>query len=192
MIEAELKAVVREPAAVLRRLEEAYGPGRAELYRDTYYDTADGRLSAADRELRIREVTGADDGRTVLLTYKDARVDEASGSKPEHETRVADAEAAHAIVRGLGHRPALAFEKRFRNYAFEYGGRRMLATLVRVPELDGVFLEVETAAVDERELPAALVAVRAVLAGLGVPESDLTVESYTAAVTAARQRPPHA
>ncbi|MFE7192354.1 CYTH domain-containing protein [Kitasatospora sp. NPDC057541] len=94
MIEAELKAVVREPDTVLRRLEDAYGPGRAEVYRDTYYDTAGGRLSATDRELRIRE------------------------------------------------------------------------------------------------LPAALAAVRAVLAGLGVPEGDLTVEPYTAAVAAARLRPP--
>ncbi|MER7703664.1 CYTH domain-containing protein [Kitasatospora sp. NPDC097605] len=188
MIEAELKAVLRAPGAVLRRLEDAYGPGRVEVYRDTYYDTPDGRLAAGDRELRVREVTGADGGRTVLLTYKDARVDAVSGSKPEHEMRVADGEAAHAIVRGLGHRPALAFEKRCRNYAFEHEGRRMLATLVRVTELDGVFLEVETAAADERELPAALAAVRAVLAGLGVPEADLTSELYTEAVAASRRR----
>ncbi|MER6361923.1 class IV adenylate cyclase [Kitasatospora sp. NPDC001527] len=188
MIEAELKALVREPDALLRRLERAYGPGRAELYRDTYYDTPDHQLALDDCELRIREVTGADGGRTVLLTYKDARVDEASGSKPEYETRVADAEAAHAIVRGLGHRPVLAFEKRCRNYGFVREGRRMLATLVRVAELDGAFLEVETAAADERELPAALAAVRAVLAGLGVPEGDLTTELYTTAVAAARLR----
>ncbi|MFE6865079.1 class IV adenylate cyclase [Kitasatospora sp. NPDC057692] len=189
MIEAELKALLREPDAVLRRLEAAYGPGRVERYRDTYYDTPDGQLTAGDRELRIREVTGADGDRAVLLTYKDARVDEASGSKPEHETRVADAEAAHAIVRGLGHRPGLVFEKHCRTYAFEHQGRRMLAALVRVAELDGVFLEVETAAADERELPAALAAVRAVLAGLGVAEGDLTAELYTEAVAAARRRP---
>ncbi len=106
------------------------------MYRDTYYDTPDGQLTDSNGELRIREVTGADGGRTVLLTYKSARVDEASGSKPEHETRVADAEAAHAIVRGLGEVPRLAFEKRCRNYAFAYTGRRMLATPVRVAELD--------------------------------------------------------
>ncbi|MFE2109891.1 class IV adenylate cyclase [Kitasatospora sp. NPDC059463] len=188
MIEAELKAVVRDPDALLRRLEDAHGPGRAEVYRDTYYDTPDGQLSAADREVRIREVTGADGSRTVLLTFKDARVDAVSGSKPEHETRVADGEAAHAIVRGLGHRPVLAFEKRCRNYAFEHRGRRMLATLVRVTELDGVFLEVETGAADERELPAALAAVRAVLTGLGISEEDLTAALYTTAVADARSR----
>ncbi|MFF8770880.1 class IV adenylate cyclase [Kitasatospora sp. NPDC015120] len=188
MIEAELKAVVRDPDALLRRLEGAHGPGRAEVYRDTYYDTPDAQLDAADRELRIREVTAEDGSRAVLLTFKDARVDEASGSKPEHETRVADGGAAHAIVRGLGHRPVLAFEKRCRTYAFEHRGRRMLATLVRVTELDGVFLEVETGAADARELPAALAAVRAVLAGLGISGEDLTTTPYTAAVTAARSR----
>ncbi|MGW2374078.1 class IV adenylate cyclase [Kitasatospora sp. NPDC001683] len=98
-IEAELKAVVRDPEGVLKRLDEQHGPGRAEVYRDTYYDTADGSLMDADRELRIRTVHGPDDTRT-LLTYKGARVDEASGSKPEAETRVEDAAAMHEIVRG--------------------------------------------------------------------------------------------
>ncbi|MGH3327082.1 MAG: hypothetical protein ACRDPT_04660 [Streptomycetales bacterium] len=37
MIEAELKARVRAPDEVLRRLEERT-PGRAEVYRDTYYE----------------------------------------------------------------------------------------------------------------------------------------------------------
>ncbi|WP_280671883.1 MULTISPECIES: CYTH domain-containing protein [unclassified Kitasatospora] len=71
----------------MARLEEAYGPGRPEVYQDTYYDLPVGALTSADRELRIRTVHGATDTRTVL-TYKGARVDEASGSKPEHETRV--------------------------------------------------------------------------------------------------------
>ncbi|WP_308020215.1 hypothetical protein [Streptomyces sp. LS1784] len=48
----------------------------------------------ADRELRIRTVHSPDNTRT-MLTYKGARVDEASGSKPEAETRVEDADSAH-------------------------------------------------------------------------------------------------
>ncbi|MEV7183640.1 class IV adenylate cyclase [Kitasatospora sp. NPDC093102] len=184
-IEAELKAVVRDPEHVLARLEESYGAGRAEVYRDTYYDAPDGSLMGADRELRIRTVHGPDDTRTVL-TYKGARVDEASGSKWEAETRVEDAEAAHEIIRGLGFTPRIRFEKRCRNYAFESDGRRFLATLVRVPELDATFIEVETATVAQDGLGAALDAVRAVLADLGVNEDDLTAELYTDAVAAAR------
>ncbi|WP_030061745.1 class IV adenylate cyclase [Streptomyces novaecaesareae] len=184
-IEAELKAVVRNPEHVLARLEELYGAGRAEVYRDTYYDAPDGSLTGTDRELRIRTVHGPDDTRTVL-TYKGARVDEASGSKWEAETRVEDSEAAHEIIRGIGFTPRIRFEKRCRNYAFERDGWRFLATLVQVPELDATFVEVETAAATADSLPAALDTVRAVLAGLGIGEDDLTTELYTDAVAAAR------
>ncbi|MFD8756947.1 class IV adenylate cyclase [Kitasatospora sp. NPDC059577] len=189
-IEAELKAVVRDPGRVLARLEERYGSGRAEVYHDTYYDAPDGSLLGGDRELRIRTVHGPNGTRTVL-TYKGARVDEASGSKWEAETRVEDAEATHQIIRGLGFTPRIRFEKRCRNHAFERDGRRFLATLVRVPELDvpgldATFIEVETAAADRDGLGAALDAVRAVLADLGVGEEDLTAELYTDAVAAAR------
>ncbi|MEV7773066.1 class IV adenylate cyclase [Kitasatospora sp. NPDC086791] len=184
-IEAELKAVVRDPESVLAQLKGRYGTGRAEVYQDTYYDAPDGSLMGADRELRIRTVHGPDDTRTVL-TYKGARVDEASGSKPEAETRVEDADAAHAIVRGLGLVPRIRFEKRCRNYTFERDGRSLLATLVRVPELGATFIEVETSAPGQDDLGLALTVVRAVLADLGIAEDDLTTELYTDAVAAAR------
>lgn len=183
MIEAELKARVLAPEETLRRLD-ALGAGRAEVYRDTYYDTPDGALEARDEELRVRTVHGAEETRTVL-TYKGARVDEASGSKPEHETRVEDADAVHAMLRGLGYVPAIAFEKRCRNYDFKARGRQMLATLVRVPEVDGTFLELETLA-GEDDVTAALSDVRAVLAELGIGDGDLTRELYTDAVRACR------
>ncbi|MFI5684666.1 class IV adenylate cyclase [Streptomyces sp. NPDC051636] len=183
MIEAELKARVHSPEAVMRLLDER-AEARVEVYRDTYYDRPDGSLEKDDQELRVRTVHGADSTRTVL-TFKDAAVDEASGSKPEHETRVEDADAAHAILHGLGHVPVIAFEKRCRNYEFEAHGRQMLATLVRVPEIDGTFLEVETL-VDEGEVSAALEDIRAVLADLGIGPEDLTRETYTGAVAAQR------
>ncbi|MFH8385195.1 class IV adenylate cyclase [Kitasatospora sp. NPDC018058] len=187
MIEAELKALVRQPSLMLRTLEGTYGPGRAEVYRDTYYDLPDGSLLAADRELRIRDIESVDGTRRTLLTYKDPRVDRASAAKPEHETAVADAEAAHAIVRGLGYRVRLAYQKHCRNYVWEREGRLFLASLVRVPQLEGVFLEVETAAGSAAELAGALAAVRGVMAELGVSEGDLTSELYTDAVLRARR-----
>ncbi len=133
----------------------------------------------------MRTVHGANGLRTVL-TFKNAAVDEASGSKPEHETRVEDSQAAHAILQGLGYVPVIAFEKRCRNYALEAHGRKMLATLVRVPELDGTFLELETLA-DEDDVRAALDDIRAVLAELGIGTEDLTRETYTGAVAAQRR-----
>nr|WSZ97003.1 class IV adenylate cyclase [Streptomyces sp. NBC_00857] len=189
MIEAELKARVRAPESVKFELEKL-ATARVEVYRDTYYDRPDRALGERDQELRVRTVHSADDSRTVL-TFKDATVDEASGSKPEHETRVDDPEAVHAIVEGLGYVPVIAFEKRCRNYQFEFAGRKMLATLVRVPEVDGTFIEVETLVVEEEgedDVRSALEDVRAVVESLGIGPEDLTRELYTDAVKARRHR----
>lgn len=183
MIEAELKARVHSPEAV-RQLLDQRAEARVEVYRDTYYDRPDGSLEKAGQELRVRTVLGASGARTVL-TFKEAAVDEDSGSKPEYETAVADAEAARAILLSLGHVEVIAFEKQCRNYDFEARGRRMLATLVRVPELDGTFLEVETL-VEESEVSAALGDIGSVISELGVGLEDLTRETYTDAVAAQR------
>jgi adenylate cyclase class 2 len=183
VIEAELKARVHAPEAVMRQLD-ARAAARVEVYQDTYYDRGDGALEKADQELRVRTVHGPD-GRRTVLTFKEAAVDEESGSKPEHETQVADSEAVHAIVQGLGFVPVIAFQKRCRNYEFEARSRQLLATLVQVPELDGTFLEVETL-VNEDQVDAALDDIRAVLADLGIGPEDLTRETYTGAVAAQR------
>lgn len=185
MIEAELKAVVHDPASVMAALDKR-GDGMAEVYHDTYYDRPDGSLTAGDYELRVRTVHGPDSTRS-LLTYKEPVVDEASGSKPEYETTVEEPAAVHTMLRGLGHVVHIEFEKHCRNYEFEARGRRMLATLVRVPEVDGdgVWIELETQA-ERSDLDAALADVRAVLGELGIGEDDLTTEAYTDAVAAAR------
>ncbi|GAA0387993.1 class IV adenylate cyclase [Streptomyces luteireticuli] len=183
MIEAELKARVHAPEAVMRQLDDR-APARIEEYKDTYYDRPDMALEKAGQELRVRTVRSDSSVRTVL-TFKEASVDEESGSKPEHETAVASAEAAHAILHGLGHVPVIAFKKHCRNHEFEAHGRRMLATLVTVAELDGTFLELETL-VNESEVADALDDLRTVLCELGVDLEDLTRELYTDAVAAKR------
>ncbi|GGZ99415.1 hypothetical protein GCM10010371_68560 [Streptomyces subrutilus] len=185
MIEAELKARVQDPEGLARRLD-GLAEGRAEVYRDTYYDTADKALDGRDAELRVRTVEGADGSSRTVLTYKSAAVDEASGSKPEHETEVVDAEQIHAVVRGLGYVPLIEFSKHCHNYDLTARGRRMLATVVQVPEIDGTFIEVETL-VEETHMDDALADVRQVLADLGITDADLTRELYTDAVRAHRE-----
>jgi adenylate cyclase class 2 len=182
VIEAELKAVVRDPEHVKAELDKR-AHGRPEVYHDVYYDDPDGSLTREDRELRVRTVHSRDDTR-ALLTYKEPRID-ASGSKPEHETAVEDPGAVHAMLRGLGYQPSINFKKRCRNYEFMASGRSMLATLVRVDDLDETFLEVETI-VEEKDFHAALDAVKGVLGELGIDERDLTTEQYTDAVAARR------
>ncbi|MER6050597.1 class IV adenylate cyclase [Streptomyces sp. NPDC001793] len=184
MIEAELKARVRNADYVMGQLDQKTD-GRVEVYHDTYYDDPSGRLDAQDQELRVRTIQGADSTRSIL-TYKDARVDAHSGSKPEHETRVDNPEAVHALLRGLGYVPAITFQKRCRNYDFNAGGRRLLATLVQVPELEGTFLEVETMVSEKQELPAALDDIRSLMGELGISQEDFTNELYTDAVAARR------
>src|SRR6266516_2686131 len=147
MIEAELKAHLREPERIRQALRALPAEGEEMcVYHDTYYDAA---------------------------------ADPASGSKPEWETAVEEPEAIDAILRGLGFEHDIAFEKHCTNYTFHAQGRRLQATLARVPELDGSFLEVETLVEDNAELQPALDAIHRVLDDLRIPRSDLTNELYT-------------
>lgn len=183
-----MKARLRDPENVVRRLEE-HGTSRDDVYEDRYYDTLSADLAREDRELRLRTIHGQN-GTESILTYKDARLDEASGSKPEHETGVDNPEAVHAMLERLGFTISVEFEKRCKNFKFPAVGREMKATIVTVPDIGNVFLELETLVADEVQLHAALDDVRNVLSELGVEESELTNELYTEAVIAARRRNP--
>jgi adenylate cyclase class 2 len=176
-VEAEIKARLRNPVAVHTRLD-ALATGVVERYRDRYFDVS------GDRELRVRTITTAERERH-LLTYKEPPVDVESGSRPEYETEVADPDVMSQILTGLGYRENLAFVKECVNYRIDRDNRRYLATLVTVPEIDGVFLEVETTAT-ESEVEAALAAIRDLLDGLGVGRAEETTDTYTDAVTAVR------
>ncbi|MBA9003935.1 class IV adenylate cyclase [Thermomonospora cellulosilytica] len=183
MIEAELKARVRDPEGLRARLRER-ADEELSVYRDTYYDRPDGTLTGEGRELRVRVVETGGVRRTVL-TYKEPPVDAASGSKPEHETKVADPAVIDTVLRALGAVEYVSLTKHCANYRFTARGRDMLATVVTVPELNGTFVELETMA-DPGDVESALADVRAVLAELGVTKDDLTTEQYTDAVLQAR------
>jgi adenylate cyclase class 2 len=177
MIEAELKARVTDPEQVHQRLV-ARAPEHRSVYHDTYFDRPDRSITDAGRELRVR-VMEQEGRRRCLLTFKDAAVDEASGSKPEHETEIGDAGTVELILRALGLEPVIAFTKQCANFTFDLDRRQVLATLVRVPELAGTWLEVETLVEDQTALELALGVVHQVLGELGILEADLTTELYT-------------
>jgi adenylate cyclase class 2 len=183
MIEAELKARLTDPDTVRTALSQR-ATGDTAIYHDTYFDTLDEQLDSEGRELRVRTISTGGTTRHVM-TYKEPAVDVDSGSKPEYETEVASADVASYIVEGLGYVPVVHLTKQCSNFEFDEGGRRFVATVVRVPELADTFLEVETQ-VPAEQLDEALTAVRAVIEGLGVPAGDLTTEKYTDAVRAAR------
>jgi len=183
VIEAELKARVHDPEG-LRGLLRQRAEEELSIYQDAYYDWADGSLTAEGRELRVRTIECSGTRRT-LLTYKEPVVDEASDSKPEYETKVADRTVIETVLRALGAVEYVRLAKYCANYRFTSHARNMLATVVTVPELDGTFVELETMAAED-DVDAALADIRAVLADLGIGEEDLTTEQYTDAVLEAR------
>lgn len=183
MIEAELKARVKDVASVKGWLGRQASPEDA-TYQDIYYDKGD-ELTRSDRELRVRTVSTAKAQRSVL-TYKQARVDEDSGSKPEHETEISAPDAIASFLLDIGFTEYVRLTKHCQNYAFQFATYEVLATLVHVPELDGAFLEVETL-VSEAQLDAALEALGNLLKELGL-ENELDSGTYTDAVLAARSR----
>lgn len=184
MIEAELKARVREPVALRERLSRL-AAGEQSIYRDAYYDCRGGDRAASGRELRLRTIEAAGERRFVL-TYKEPSVDGASGSKPEHESEVSNPAAMDVLLRGLGLGVVVAFEKHCTNYRFRVDSREMTATVVTVRELDGVFVELETMT-DADGVGAALADVRSVLLRLGIEDGDFTTEQYTDAVLESRR-----
>jgi adenylate cyclase class 2 len=186
-IEAEIKARLADPAAVRERLG-GIASAVAETYRDIYLDSPDGDLAAASAELRVRGVERDDGTARHVLTFKGSPVDEATQSKPEYETAVLDPAQTVQILAGLGYLPVLTFTKDCLHYRFVREGREFVATVVTVPEIDGTYLEVETRASDN-EVAAALTAVRDILLDLGVTDAELTTDTYTEAVRAARSVP---
>ncbi len=187
-IEAELKARVHDPDRV-RGLLRQRAAQQNRVYYDVYFDTPNRTLTRDGRELRVREVHTDDTAAQTLLTYKDAPVHAASGSKPETETTVGDADALRAVLAALGFEVLISFEKHCANYRFTAAGRPLLATLVSVPELEETFLEIETIVDTDAEIDPALEAIRHVLGALGIDRNDETIEAYTQAVAARRSTP---
>jgi len=184
-VEAELKALARDPERIHTALSQR-AVGEHSIYTDRYFDYPDRGWTRQGTELRVRTIVGELGPTQALLTFKEPAVDHASGSKPEHETVIGDADVLITVLTALGVEPIIAFEKHCVNYRFTTHGRDLLATVVTVPELAGqTFIELETIA-DRDDVDAALDVVRSVLRELGIEDSDLTTQAYTNAVAAQR------
>ena len=108
--------------------------------------------------LRLRRV-----GARAILTFKQRLPTKSSiKHQREHETEVADAEAAHAILTALGFRPALVYEKR--RTRFDLGRAEIV-----IDELPfGLFMEIEGT---EKEIAR-------VEALLGIEDLPAVMETY--------------
>jgi adenylate cyclase, class 2 len=121
--------------------------GEHSIYFDRYFDYPDRGWTRQGNELRVRTITSELGPTRALLTFKEPAVDQASRSKPEHETAIGDADVLVTVLTALGVEQIIAFEKRCVNYRFTAQGCDLIATVVTVPELAGqTFIELETLA----------------------------------------------
>ncbi|MBI4461681.1 MAG: class IV adenylate cyclase [Acidobacteria bacterium] len=158
----EIKLAVRSPASVrgtLRRLGFRVAEAR-QLERNTLYDTRQRTLRRQGLLLRLRLVNGR-----ALLTFKGrAYSSRLYKVRPEAETHVGSAEAARAILTGLGFAPTFRYEK----YRTAYARRGEAGQVVLDETPIGTFLELEG--------PPRWI--RRVARGLGRPPADFLTATY--------------
>jgi adenylate cyclase class 2 len=135
-IEAKLK--VASLGDTERRLRESGASFvRETVQTDTYFDTADGRLTRSDECLRLRRDKTAQRER-LILGYKGPKQPDDYKKRTEIELEVKDAGATGLLLAALGYRKALAFNKRRRLW-------QLCGCEVALDELPllGAFVEIE-------------------------------------------------
>jgi predicted adenylyl cyclase CyaB len=164
-IEKKYRLSLRDRRAIEKRLRTLGSqPKPLEHEENTIY--CGGNLGFGLRALRLRRVNGE-----AILTLKE-RIPSKSPIKhqKENETRVKNADATDAILRGIGFTPALVYEKR--RTRWDIGKAKVV-----IDELPyGLFMEIEASAkeilrveklIDAEKLPAVAETYPAMTAHLG-------------------------
>jgi adenylate cyclase class 2 len=139
-VEIEAKMKVADLAVVKQRLIGCGATLIGEfLERNTFFDTEDRSLLAADEGLRLRQNHDLNTGKTVcIITFKGPRQHGQLKSREETETTVGSfTEAAHLLER-MGFTRVLSFEKRRDSWSLN-GCEVELDNLPRL----GPFVEIE-------------------------------------------------
>ena len=170
-VEIEAKIKVENFDDVRARLQKAgAGDGTDHFETNTFFDTEDHSLLAADKGLRLRltrdEQSGAEQH---IVTYKGPRRPGPLKSREEVEVSVNDPEQATRLFEQLGFKKLLSFEKRRQSWNLD-GCKVELDT---VPHL-GTFVEIEGAGEQ---------AVMKVRQTLGLSDRPLVKTSYVALLT---------
>lgn len=135
--ETEIKLYVPDLQAVEQRLTAVGAALKAPriFERNVRYDRADGSLSANAMVLRLRQDT------RIRLTYKedlpDIEASSGASSRFEAEVEVSDFEVMDTILRKLGYKPYMVYEK----YRTTYLLNNAEITLDELPV--GTFVEIE-------------------------------------------------
>ena len=139
-VEIEAKMKVADLSAVRQRLASAGGQVKGSyLERNTFFDTDDRSMLAADEGLRVRWSRDGTTGAVVCtMTHKGPRHHGPLKSREETEMTVGGETDATAMLTCLGFKRVLTFEKRRESWAL--GGCEV--ELDELPHL-GTFVEVE-------------------------------------------------
>src|SRR5437868_3484874 len=139
-VEIEAKIKVPDHASLRARLQELSATRVGEFLEiNTFFDTEDRSLLAADRGLRIRVKRDAKaKTEEFILTIKGPRLHGQLKSREEIEVTVGNARDMTTLLEQLGYRVVLSFEKRRESWML--GGCHV--ELDEVPHL-GTYVEIE-------------------------------------------------
>ena len=176
-VELKLRADHDEVRHKLKSLDaERVG---AVVQEDTYYDAPHRDFAETDEALRVRRESPEYGESTAYLTYKGPLIEEASKTREEAETAVADGTALVDVLAGLGFDPAAAVHKERERYRVD----GYTVTLDTVKGL-GEFVEVETDVDSRGEVEEARDRAEGILERLGLdPEAGIRT-SYLGMVLA--------
>ncbi|HPE36740.1 MAG TPA: class IV adenylate cyclase [Spirochaetales bacterium] len=171
MLEIELKARLRDPAAVEERLRAFARFVRAFDKLDSYWHGPDWRFARGTKGFRVRS-----DGDASVVTFKVKRNEAGIEINRETEFEVSDQAAFVALIERIGCEPF--YRKRKTGTLYEHDGFSI--ELVEVAGL-GHFLEIEKLldSDDPALMAITMGGLKAVLAKAGVPESDIEGRSYS-------------
>jgi adenylate cyclase class 2 len=139
-VEIEAKMKVDDHDTIRRRLKDAGGVQKKKVMEtNTFFDTGDRTLLAADKGLRLRVNHNLADGtRTNVITYKGPRQHGPLKSREEIEVTVDGEPEASLLLERLGFGRILSFAKRRESWTL--GGCQV--ELDELPYL-GAFVEIE-------------------------------------------------
>lgn len=139
-VEIEAKMKVADFAPIREKLKQlgAVEQGSV-LESNTFFDSDDRSLLAADKGLRLRQKTRlSDNSESFIITYKGPRQQSAVKNREELELSVASGKDATGLLEILGFHRILTFEKRRETWILE----NCEVELDEIPHL-GNFVEIE-------------------------------------------------
>ena len=169
MIEVEIKAAVGDIGPIRSKLKELECIYQGHLDQaDTYYNARDRDFAVTDEAIRIRI-----ENERTLITYKGPKLGGISKSRREIELEVSEAATAEEMLIALGFTRVMTVTKTRENYVLDM----YTISLDTVTGL-GDFIEIETSAQNEVEVPAKVEDIVKLLEKLGISQDAAITSSY--------------